>query len=226
MLLKLKKDGTITATSLTSSREVVMNNLDIQNLMFSKFTIESKYDFESFFEMFKNYPFFQTLFPIMKDYVNEYELINTKKENDEEYFLVLTSVTTILNGLISHQILSEIYNSSDIFQENLNLAFMKLKEYLHYKITLNTLSLFESEQDIKNEYNEIETIQNPQIYLEIDVLESYDLITFIKAISSNITACGLTSERDKIIDGIKKEKDLIELEADRLAAKIMGELNG
>lgn len=229
MILKLKKDGTITTKTFSSKGEVLMNNSDIQNLVFSKFILENQFTFESLFKMFQNYPFFQTLFPLIKDYVNEYELIDKNNKNmtpSEDYFLVLTNSTTILNGFISNEILTEIYNSSDVFQENLNIGLMKIKDYLNYIIALNTLSLFETDAEIKSEDEDLEKMQNPQVYLEIDVLETYDLITFIKTLAKNISACGFHSERNKIIEEMDKERLLIELEADRLTAKIMGELNG
>lgn len=227
MILKLNKDGNIMIESTTSKREVLMNNHDIQNLVFSRFQIENKYTFNSFFKMFQNYPFLQTLFPIMKDYINEYETIDAKDIDSairNNHFLVLTTATTIRNGFISNEILTEVYNSSDVFQEHLNISIMKINDYIDFNIALNTLAIFEADNVIEEEG--FENTTPPQIYFEIDVTGTYDFITFVKTLVNSITACGFSSERNKVIEEMNKEKEILKLEADRITAKIMGDLNG
>lgn len=213
MTLILRNNGFISCVCDNTKKQIILNNSDLENLLFSKIFIQEHFNFNSLFRMFNNYPILLVLFPMMKDYLSEFESIQELNTEVSEFSLVLTPLSRFFNNLCSHQIICEVYDINGRFQDNLNISLMYLKDYSNFNISLNLLTIIENEIE---DNSEIETS-----HLEIQIDEFYHLISFLKPIVDNITAFGTVRERNFIIEQLNEEQEILEVEADIMAANLL-----
>lgn len=213
MTLILRNNGLISCICNNSKKQVVLNNSDLENLLFSNIFIQEHFNFNSLFKMFNNYPILLVLFPMMKDYLSEFESIQELKTEISEISVVLTPVSRFLHNLCSHKVICEAYDIHGRFKDDLNISLMYLKDYSNFNISLNLLTVIENEIE---DSSELETS-----HLEIQIDEYYNLISFLKPIVDNITACGTVRERNYIIAQLDEEKKILEVEADIMAENLL-----
>lgn len=219
MTLILNANGKITCPVSSSKKEMVLNNSDLENLLFSKFITKENFSISSLFNIFKNYPILLTLFPLMKDYLTEYESIENLDDDDQpsEFTIVMTQVCRLFHGLYSNDVVCETYTGNGVFKKDVNIGTMEVKDYYKFNIAINLLAVIESEID--------ETSELDFNYCDINPDETYNLLSFIKPLVDSITFCGTVRERNYLINELNKEKEELQIEVNEMSKDIMKKIN-
>jgi hypothetical protein len=215
--LLLSKTGDICYFSNEAKREILLNDDDLANFLFSPIIIKTGYTVESLFRSLIKYPILQKLFPIIKDYILEYESITESVHND--FILVVSSVNTIFNNRLDIKNKIEIYDENKNYYSNVDISLMPLSNYINYSVSFNELSAIETFED--DNLNQI-IID----YFEFNFEENFNLISFFKVLIDNISLHGCVSERNAVIQSLYEERKELELESDAMAADIMLKING
>ncbi len=215
--LLLSKTGDISYFFNETKREIVLNNEDLTNLLFSPIIIKTGYTIESFFKSLIKYPILQKIFPIIKDYILEYETINESVHND--LIIVLSSINTIFNNRLDIKNKIEIYDDNKNYYPHVDISLMPLSSYINYNVSFNELAAIETFED--EDLNKI-----VMDYFEFNFEEHFNLISFFKTLVDNISLHGLVSERNAVINALREERKELELESDAMAADIMLKING
>lgn len=217
MTLILNTNGQITCPVPTDKKEMVLNNQDLENVLFSSIILKENFNITSLLNIFKNYPILLTIFPIMKDYLTEFELIDLSKIQESDITIVMTPVVKIFHNLHSNQISCECFSAEGVYQPDMNIAILELKDYCKFKIAINLLSVFETEI---GETSEVECS-----YVDINPEEYYNLLNFLKPLVDTITACGTVRERNYVVNELIKEKTELQDEVNKLSESIMKRIN-
>lgn len=215
--LLLNKTGTISYFSSETKREIVLNDEDLSNFLFSPIIVKNGYTVESFFKSLINYPILQKLFPTIKDYITEYENIKESTQND--FILVFSFINTIFNNKLNIKNKIEIYDENKNYHSNMDISLMPLSHYINCKVSLNELAAIETFED--EDLNQI-IID----YFEFNDDEYFHLISFFKVFVDNISLHGCVSERNAIINSLYEERKELEIESAAMAADIMRKING
>lgn len=218
-MLKINNKGQIFSFSDFDDKLVLLTDLDIKNSLFDAFNLDDDFTFKSFFEMLKNYPSITSFFPVIQSYLDEYLIL---KEIDElsDKIAVITPVHTVHLGIMDSYNKLEVYiwgDEANFVDED--ISSMYLKEYINYKLNINTLTLFEN-------VDENNTIDG--VYFENHNETVFDLLNFVKFVIENISLHGFVEERNQLIDEVEKEiqerNESIEEESKEIAKNIMKQI--
>lgn len=205
---------------------VLLNPSDIQNVLFSGIVLQEGFCFSSFFTMLHKYPIFGTFFEKVREYVEEYLALG----KDVSVFVetgkmaVLTPFVSVLDEELSMGYKLEVFNKNDVdIYTDDELSNMKVKDYVHYDIGINTLGSI-----IKN--NEEDELAIDIISLRYDPLKHLSLIQFVNLVMDAISVHGFPSERNEIINNLdqneREEQEEIERQANHITAEIMKRISG
>lgn len=219
-MLRLSKEGHIFTVSELDGKSVLLENEDLYNSVFQNFEIEEDFSVVSFFEMIKQYPLFLKFFQQGASYLEEYEAIDKSVGQDCDKIAVITPQFMLKDGVISQFNKMEVYfyNNAESFCED-DLSSMYLKDYIHYKIGINSLAFVDSID---------ENGVSDSLYLEYFPETQFHLLNFVHFVFDTISLHGFVEERNTVIEEIERdEKEMqehLEIEANDLTAKFLEQI--
>lgn len=219
-MLRLSKEGHIFTVSELDGKSVLLENEDLYNSFFQNFEIEEDFSVVSFFEMIKQYPLFLKFFQQAESYLEEYEAIDKSECPETDKIAVITPNFMLKDGVISQFNKMEVYfyNNSESFCED-DLSSMYLKEYINYRIGINSLAFVDSiDEDGKSD----------SLYFEYFPETQFNLLNFVHFVFDTISLHGFVEERNTVIEEIERdEKEMqqhLETEANDLAAQFLNQI--
>jgi hypothetical protein len=219
-MLRLSKEGQIFTVSDIDGKSVLLENQDLYNSIFQNFEIEEDYSVISFFEMIKQYPLFLNFFQQGLSYLEEYESVDKTLTVDNDKIAVITPQFVLKDGVITLFNKMEVYFYKDpeaVCHDD--ISAMYLKDYIHYRIGINSLAFVDSIDD--------EGVSE-SLYLEYFPENQFNLLNFVHFVFNSISLHGFVDERNTVIEEIERdEKEMqeqLESEANDLTAKLLEQI--